>query len=270
MLAGHGCRKCAGIRKRHKRGYFKKTNEQFIHDLSTVNPMIIPKSEYISAHDMVNCECVVCGFEWSAKAANLLSGIGCPACGHRACSEKQRKSHDVFLSEMKNLHPTIDVLSEYDGNTGDVLLRCSICGHNWEAMPINLLRKDGKATGCPRCQRSHGEERIAKWLDDNGIKYNQYKKYDGLLGVKGRPLSYDFFLADHNMLIEYQGEYHDHTARLQTDEDYASQLEHDHRKRDYAEHNGINLLEIWYYENIEEKLKTTFDNIKDPVTTTAA
>jgi hypothetical protein len=270
LLAGHGCRKCAGVRKRHKRGYYKKTHQQFVEELYSVNPNVIPRSEYVSAHDKIDCECAVCGYLWSAKAANLLTGIGCPSCAQKACSEKQMKSHNVFISEMKELHKDIDVLGRYNGNICNVRLRCDRCGHEWDAMPINLLRRDGKATGCPRCRSSHGEARIAKWLNDHDILHEQYKKYDGLLGVKGRPLSYDFYLPEQNILIEYQGQFHDHTAGIQTDEDYDTQREHDLRKRDYAALHAINLLEIWYYENIEEKLGKEFDNIKEPVTTTAS
>ena len=99
------------------------------------------------------------------------------------------------------------------------------------------------------------------------------KKYPDLRGVGGKyrslPLSYDFYLIDYNLLIEYQGEFHDHTASIQTDEAYEIQVKHDELKRNYAMEHNINLLEIWYYDfdNIERILE---DHLKNPVTTTVA
>ena len=43
----------------------------------------------------------------------------------------------------------------------------------------------------------------------------------------------------------------------QTEEEFNIQKEHDKRKREYARNNGINLLEIWYWDmkNIENIIK---------------
>ncbi len=83
------------------------------------------------------------------------------------------------------------------------------------------------------------------------------KTFDGLIGTRGGNLSYDFYLPDYNLLIEYQGEYHDGNVQYQTQEEFENQQEHDRRKREYAKENNIGLLEIWYYDfdNIEEILK---------------
>ena len=70
-------------------------------------------------------------------------------------------------------------------------------------------------------------------------------------------LSYDFFLPNHNILIEYQGEFHDGNNAIQTKSGLKRQQEHDRRKRESAKENGIKLLEIWYwdFDNIDEILK---------------
>ncbi len=78
-------------------------------------------------------------------------------------------------------------------------------------------------------------------------------------------LSYDFYLPNYNLLIEYQGEQHEkytlvfHTSK----EDFNKQQEHDKRKKDYAKENEIELLEIWYwdFDNIEEILNKQINNI---------
>ena len=69
-------------------------------------------------------------------------------------------------------------------------------------------------------------------------------------------MSYDFYIPKYNILLEYQGEYHDNTARNQTKQQFKIQQEHDRRKKEYAIKHNINLLEIWYYDfdKIEEIL----------------
>ena len=57
------------------------------------------------------------------------------------------------------------------------------------------------------------EIKIEKILKNNDIRFKPQYKYEGLFGLGGGLLSYDFYLPDYNLLIEYQGEYHDGTAR---------------------------------------------------------
>jgi hypothetical protein len=91
------------------------------------------------------------------------------------------------------------------------------------------------------------------------IKFISQKEFNKLTGLKNGNLSYDFYLPSHNILIEYQGEFHDGTAYQQSKEDYEIQREHDRRKREYAKLNNINLLEIWYwdFDNVEKILNET-------------
>ena len=63
-------------------------------------------------------------------------------------------------------------------------------------------------------------------------------------------------MPSYNLLIEFQGEYHDGTARNQTEEGFKKQQEYDKKKKEYAKNNNIDLLEIWYWDfnNIENIL----------------
>lgn len=116
---------------------------------------------------------------------------------------------------------------------------------------------------CPQCQYSKGEERIGQYLIQNNIKHITQKTFNDLRGIKGGLLSYDFYLPEYNLLIEYQGEFHD--INLKNDYNYTEylrknlqkQYEHDKRKREYAKNNNIKLLEIWYwdFDNIESILQ---------------
>ncbi len=270
LINGHGCRKCAGKMRRGARGYYKKSCEQFERELAAIQPTIQLLSLYESAREKVMCCCTVCGNQWMAKASNLLTGCGCPKCAVDSAKYKQTKTQSQFLTEMSEKHPDILVVGDYENTSSKIELHCLSCGYDWFATPRNLLRNDGRTTGCPHCSTSHGETTIRKWLDDHHIDYCEQHKYADLVGIGGRRLSYDFYIPKYRVLIEYQGEFHDHTARIQSDEDYTIQVEHDRRKKEFAEKNMLHLVEVWYYENLEEKLQSTFDNISDPVTTTAS
>lgn len=81
-----------------------------------------------------------------------------------------------------------------------------------------------------------------------------------MTGVKGGLLSYDFYLPNYNLLIEYQGEQHKKVVDYFGGESGLKvRQEHDYRKKQYAKEHNIQLLEIWYNENIEQKLKETLN-----------
>jgi very-short-patch-repair endonuclease len=109
---------------------------------------------------------------------------------------------------------------------------------------------------------SHGEKEIVKYLDDSRIEYVPQYSFSNLRGVKGGTLSYDFYVPAHNMLIEYQGiQHYRPIAAFGGEEQFDVQLEHDERKRLYANENGYLLVEIRYDQinNIANILNTVLN-----------
>ena len=94
----------------------------------------------------------------------------------------------------------------------------------------------------------------------NNISYIFQYSFDDLKGINDGLLSYDIYLDKMNILIEYQGEFHDGSAYKMFPERFKEQQEHDRRKREYAKSHNIELLEIWYwdFDNIEEILDKRF------------
>ena len=113
---------------------------------------------------------------------------------------------------------------------------------------------------CPECSNSKGEKKIEAYLNLNKLIFVPEKKFDGLLGLGNGLLSYDFYMSECNTLIEYQGEFHDGGGHAYTKLNIARQREHDRRKKQYAKDNGIELLEIWYwdFDNVEKILNEYF------------
>lgn len=68
-------------------------------------------------------------------------------------------------------------------------------------------------------------------------------------------LPFDFYLPEHNTLIEYQGEQHyiairrGNMTKNEASENLILIQKHDKIKRDYCKTNKINYIEIPYWEN---------------------
>lgn len=252
LLNGRGCPECA---KEVRAIRLRKTPEDFIKDLKKVNPDIEPLSTYLNSSTYIDCRCSVCGNVWRAKPGNLLSGRGCNKCANKLRGMKYRKSQELFVSQVASANDMVEVVGKYITNKKPIQCRCKKCGYVWYGSPKRLIT----GSGCPICSMTKGEKRIANYLSLNGIEYIYEKEYDGLVGMADGNLSYDFFIPTSNMLIEYQGQFHDPTWNnsSRTDDDIEKQLEHDRRKRNYAKCNDIRLLEIWYwdFDNIESILE---------------
>ena len=67
-----GCHKCANI--------VKRTHEEFIKEMHSINPNIKILSNFIDTHTYVKCECLIDGNIWEAEPRHLLDKHGCPQC----------------------------------------------------------------------------------------------------------------------------------------------------------------------------------------------
>lgn len=102
---------------------------------------------------------------------------------------------------------------------------------------------------------SFGEQEIKTVLDKYKIEFKEEYVFKDLIGTGGGNLRYDFYLPQYNLLIEFQGQQHkDYVPYIHGSySEYMRTKDHDRLKRLYAAKNGIDLLEIRYYnqDNIE-------------------
>lgn len=255
LLNGRCCKKCTQVAIHQKQ---KKTHEQFINELFDISPNITIITRYTNNRTKVECKCEVCGNTWEATPNKLLLGRNCPKCRSIKIGNMCRRTNDEFVEMAKEKCPSVSMLEDYQKSTVPIKCRCDICGNVWKARPGTLFF----GIGCPSCSSSKGEKVIRSFLDNEKISYETQKTFDGLFGVNGGNLSYDFYIPRLNLLIEYQGEFHDGKTNGYVRKNLKRQKEHDSRKRDYANNHKIKLLEIWYwnFDNINsillEKLKT--------------
>ena len=121
---------------------------------------------------------------------------------------------------------------------------------------------------CPICSEWRGERKIREYLTKNNIEFTAQKTFPNLLGTgekRNKPLSYDFYIPVNNLLIEFQGEQHykpvDFSSKnmKRAEDEFEKRQEYDRRKREYAQRNNINLLEITHLE--KDKIEEILDKI---------
>lgn len=132
-----------------------KTHEQFVEELSIINPDILVIGKYTRAVDCVDVMCKRCGMQWSPKAYSLTQGKSCPHCSAIKGSKNNKgktglKSTQQFIEDLKKVNDSISIIGPYKNNHTNIACQCNICNHQWYAKPYSLLQNHG----CPRCAKS--------------------------------------------------------------------------------------------------------------------
>lgn len=241
ILFGTGCPKCANN--------IKITNKEYVQKVLLVNNNIDVIEQYIDAKTPILHRCKFHNIEWKAFPESILRGCGCMECKKEKIGEKNRKTHEQYINEVKGVNHNIEVLGKYINSTTPILHKCLLDGYEWETIPSIILQ----GCGCPQCNESKGEKQIRKWLDKHNITYETQKKFVDCCDI--RPLPFDFYLTKHNIVIEYDGKQHNEPVEhFGGQEAYERTVKHDNIKNEYCKNNGISLLRIPYYKNIEEEL----------------
>lgn len=258
--SGNGCGVCSGIQVGLSNCLATKNPELSKEWHPTKNGTLTPYNVTCGSNKEVWWQCSKNPKHvWHIGIYVRTNGNGCPYCSHQLPSEDYNLlvcNHE--LCEEWDYENNKKRPEDYCPNSGkEVWWKCKECGHKWETR----ITDRNKGNGCPICNQSKGEKRIKEILDFKNINYIPQKTFNGLLGLRNGLLSYDFYLSQYNLLIEYQGQQHEKFIRglHKSKKDFERQLEHDRRKRGYAETNNIKLLEIWYkdFDNIENILSKT-------------
>lgn len=158
LLKGKGCPHCGKKSSSQKR---RKSSEQFLAELSIVNPTIQIISSYSTYNELVECNCLICGNKWSAQPANILRGRSCPVCAkeRRKQSQKQKllsKSGsllEINPSLAKEWHPSkntaLTPAQVTPGSGKKAWWLCPDCGHEWAA----VIGSRNKGHNCPKCAK---------------------------------------------------------------------------------------------------------------------
>lgn len=241
-----GCPKC---KKEKFAKSTTKTKEEYVAELLTKNPNIELIGNYLGNKVHTRHYCKLHNYSFDSTPDVILRGCGCKFCGTEKIADKKRKTHEQYLTELKEINPDIIALETYDGALIPILHKCLIDGHEWHARPANILF----GNGCPQCHESSGERKVRQWLEKHNIPYIFQQPFKDCRDIK--PLPFDFYLPTYNSCIEYDDRQHFEPIEYFGGQDaFEITIKHDNMKNEYCKDNGISLLRIPYFKNIEEEL----------------
>lgn len=236
-LHNHGCYKCRNNLISDKK---KLPYENFLKRAIVIHG---EKYDYsnISYTDTRNKISIICKrhgiFEQTPNAH--LNGNGCPNCQIEKFISGRSNTTKKFIEKARDIHGNKYDYSkiEYVNNRIKVTITCPEHG-DFEQQPKNHL---SNKQGCPKCNFSKGELTIKEILDRKNIKYiPQYK-------LPYYRYEYDFYLPDHNVLIEFHGGQHYFPVKHFGGKDEFNKIqERDMFKKALAKEYKIPLLEFNY------------------------
>lgn len=255
FLRGKRCPECQNESRILNRRNSLKRVEEIIRQKSGEEFEYI--SGYVNSKSKVKLKHLRCGRTIVKPFSAFYDGITC------SCEKTNRdivdfKSNGDRIQCKADFQRYIDkyvtgeyvIIGKYVKSTKPILLKHVECGDLTEISPHNF--KNG--VRCDKCKSYKGELKIRDLLLKKGVFFEEQVRFSDCRLKK--PLVFDFFLPIHNILIEFDGEQHIRPIeRWGGEKAFQLQRKRDEIKNNYCKNNGITLVRIGYYENIEQKIK---------------
>lgn len=251
LLAGQGCgvKECHyGLLSRNK----TRSSEQYLADLTAKGYHYELVSEFKGVGKKITVKNLDCGHTYTASAANILYGSGCPVC-------HGMKDTEGFKKYLQHKYPSeYTVLGEYVNNRTPVLVKHNHCGYEWDVVPKTLVRR----FSCPHCNKSLGEHMIESFLKEHDVKYKSEYTFEDCRNQNKLPFDFAVFIGDEIRLIEFDGTHHFRKFKGWGEKTVLSTIQaHDKIKNNYCASHNIPLLRIpyWKRDNMNPILASFLD-----------
>lgn len=256
-LRGHGCPKCADERTGDR---CRMTYYEFIERAVQVHGYyydysLITKDNFVDSKTEVRIICPIHGI-FEQTPHDHLSGRGCYKCGKQSMAKKQALTRDEVVRRCNEIFDNkydYSLFTEYHSKKDIIQVVCPEHG----AWPVSVSNHLYRHSGCPHCKRSLGEEKVARFLEEHNIVFEeQYRINNESLFCINSVILVDFYLPQLNTFIEYNGVQHYKENPLFDTRTLEQQQERDDAVRYYCKEHGFKLIEIPYteYDNIEKIL----------------
>lgn len=254
FLKGNRCKKCVSKENAKRNTKPRSYVEDKLKKVHGDEYSIV--GDYKNVNTKVKVRHNICGDEYFIRPDSLLRGSKCKKCLHKRYAKDNTKTTQEFSREVReSTWGEYELVSEYVDTYTTVKIKHSECGEIFTMKPYKFVI----GRRCTKCNQSKGEKLTSQALVEMGVNFEIQKTFDDLIDIKH--LSYDFFIPEFNLLIEYQGIQHTQPISIFGGEEaYIKQQHHDKLKRDYATKKGYKLLEISYKNN---KYNTIMTAIKD-------
>jgi very-short-patch-repair endonuclease len=238
----YGCRYCYGEQPTTTvRDIKKRLKEVF----DTRIQLVSVNDKKITSAVNITVKCFKHQKLHSEKFANIIKSYGCPDCSEENRRENSRTDKETLINQIKEVHREFVTLinpEDYINTDTQLKFKCYKKKHGvFNSTPHRILR----GVGCPVCKTSKGERAILFWLRDNNIEHIWQHRVIKHIG-EGHFI-YDFYLPQHDCLIEYDGRQHFIEIEAWGGAKSLKNIQRiDKLKDEYAELNDLKMLRIQY------------------------
>lgn len=215
------------------------------------------QANYIDVSKKIKIICPEHG-SFPQKPYSHYQGSKCKYCSIEENADKLKIDFDEFISRARERHGDLYEYSfvNYKDIFTPVTINCNKHGL-FEQNPRDHYR----GSGCPKCLSSKGEKKIRSILKGKRIKFKEQKRFKEL--EHKMPLRCDFFLPDHNTVIEYNGIQHYEPIEVFGGiKGLENNQLRDTIKYDYLESKSINLIIVKYdVKDLESYLLDSLNSI---------
>ena len=195
---------------------------------------------------------------------NLIRGHKCKDCSYEYRADVMRHNINYVENCIESIkgNKWLNKEEYRNATVRNLRIQCC-CGNVFTTSLVNY--KDHGVNTCfsCSCKMSSGEKRIRDFLELNKINFIKEKRFEDCRDIK--PLPFDFYLPESNLIIEFDGQQHFEETYYM---DYETTKKHDVIKNQYREDNNIDILRTPYWEgnNIEDIIATKLNlQVKDIV-----
>ena len=199
-------------------------------------------------NEHINIICPKHGIFRTVFNYHINSKQGCPQCA----VDSTRDDLKSFINKSNRIHRNTYDYSKvnYINSKEKVEIICKNHGSFFQEPNYHILGQ-----GCPKCKTSKGERTILTYLTEKNITYEYQKKFKECKHIK--PLIFDFYIPDKNLIIEFDGEQHETLVKYWGGHiGLEKRKKYDKIKNDFCLENGIQLVRINHKENIHKKLNS--------------
>ena len=143
----------------------KKTNEEYICELSVKNPNLEVIEKYVTAKVKIKHKCLKHNVFFDIDPDHALRGRGCKLCEGEHKSSVQIKQLDKYKQDLLIKNPNVEIIGEYLGARVKTAHRCKLHNIIWDISPDVALR----GCGCEMCK-------LEKISEKNSLSHEQYMK----------------------------------------------------------------------------------------------
>jgi Fe2+ or Zn2+ uptake regulation protein len=229
-LYGNVCPNCSGK--------IKRTHEEYVVQLSQLQPNIEVAEEYISRHTKILHRCKLDEYEWKTDPGYFFQGGGCPVCSGKTISPAPIYKNSIWWSEHRGLFSkfmTEDQMKTIMPNSGKkITMTCPDCGRQKSISPNTVFRTHSIGCICSDGV-SYPNKFVYALLNQLEIEYSPEHTFKW-----SNKKRYDVYIPLLNCVIENHGEQHYDNAFKQLDSrTLEEEQENDRYKKELALKNGI-------------------------------